>query len=47
MIARSKLEVSARAVPTSEGVRSLVSYILEGARIIWQLQKAVTTLLTD
>ena len=29
MIARSKLEVSARAVPTSEGVRSLVSYILE------------------
>ena len=47
MIARSKFEVSARAVPASEGVRSLVSYLLEGARIIWQLQKAVTILLTD
>ena len=47
MIARSKLEVSARAVPASEGVRSLVSYLLEGTRIIWQLQKAVTILLTD
>lgn len=47
MIARSKFEVSARAVPASEGVRSLVSYLLEGTRIIWQLQKAVTILLTD
>ena len=47
MIARSKFEVSARAVPASEGVRSLVSYLLEGTRIIWQLQRAVTILLTD
>ena len=47
MIARSKFEVSARAVPASEGVRSLVSYLLEGTRIIWQLQKAVIILLTD
>ena len=47
MIARSMFEVSARAVPASEGVRSLVSYLLEGTRIIWQLQKAVTILLTD
>ena len=47
MIARSKFEVSARAVPGSEGVRSLVSYLLEGTRIIWQLQRAVTILLTD
>ena len=47
MIARSKFEVSARAVPASEGVRSLVSYLLEGTRIIWQLQKAATILLTD
>ena len=47
MIARSMFEVYARAVPASEGVRSLVSYLLEGTRIIWQLQKAVTILLTD
>ena len=46
MIARSKLEVSARAVPTSEEVRSGFLYS-GGARIIWQLQKAVTILLTD
>ena len=47
MIARSKFEVSARAVPTSEGVRSLVSYLLESTRIIWQRKNAVTILLTD
>lgn len=47
MIARSKFEVSARAVPASEGVRSLVSYLLEGTRIIWRLQQTVTILLTD